>query len=265
MLKERDSETLREVDILIEVPAADNVLRMAVECRDHARPADVGWIDGLIGKYRDLPVHSVVAVSRTGFTSAAAQKALANRIETRSLREALAEDWTKSFGVGIARLSAELIPTQFQITTDPPWPDARQPIAIEVDGTKKTSDEWLRGGLAVLRGQLPDVVHDRLGGNWKALAESDRKIEIEWSLRSQNTIFIAESGTRHALGELLIRCKIVFGHEWLPVKREMFGNVGIASALDTTTSDDPLAVMLVQQQGHLPSEVVVFRSNGTED
>src|SRR5688572_759202 len=75
LLRERSSLAKREVDILIEYEIAGTKLRIAVECRDRSRKDDIEWIDGLIGKYRDLEVDKVIAVSNSGFSSDAIEKA----------------------------------------------------------------------------------------------------------------------------------------------------------------------------------------------
>jgi hypothetical protein len=36
---------------------------MAVECRDYTRQQNIQWVDQLIGKYKDLKVNKIIAVS----------------------------------------------------------------------------------------------------------------------------------------------------------------------------------------------------------
>lgn len=101
------SGTQREVDILIEHVVADTRIAVAVECRDRARVSDIEWVDQLIGKYRDLDVHKVIAVASFGFSPAATAKAAAARIDCRSLEDALDSDWPAELdriGVGLVTL-----------------------------------------------------------------------------------------------------------------------------------------------------------------
>lgn len=63
-----------------------------VECRDRRRPADVEWIDQLIGKYQKL-AGKVVAVSSAGFTGTAREKASALGIDTMTIDEATDTNW----------------------------------------------------------------------------------------------------------------------------------------------------------------------------
>jgi hypothetical protein len=83
----------RETDILIEHEVGVRRVRIAIECRAHARRQDVGWIDELVGKYRDLGISQITAVSKSGFTDLALQKAARLGIETLSPEEATEKDW----------------------------------------------------------------------------------------------------------------------------------------------------------------------------
>ena len=57
----------REVDTVIETKVSGHTITIGIECRDRDRRADVEWIDQLLGKYQNLPVHKIIAVSRSGF------------------------------------------------------------------------------------------------------------------------------------------------------------------------------------------------------
>jgi len=89
----------REVDILIEAPVGPRTHRIAVECRAHTRKADLKWIDELAGKYRDLAVDSVVAVSKAGFTPGALRKARILHIQTHNLGAAINADWVDKLAI----------------------------------------------------------------------------------------------------------------------------------------------------------------------
>lgn len=83
----------REVDVLVRAVVGQHKIALAIECRDHQRRADVTWIDNLIGKYKNLPVSSVIAVSRSGFTKNALKKAEMNNIKTLTLELAQVTRW----------------------------------------------------------------------------------------------------------------------------------------------------------------------------
>lgn len=96
-IKERNNDIEREVDILVEYQIAGHKIRIAIECRDRSRKDDVQWIDGLIGKYRNIDVNKVVAVSKAGFSKSAQEKAQSCGIETMTLKRALTIDWPKEY------------------------------------------------------------------------------------------------------------------------------------------------------------------------
>src|SRR5438874_1382713 len=68
-LKERDCGTGREVDVLLTKTIFGVQIRIAVETRERSAKDDITWIDELIGKYRDLFVNKIVAISESGFSN----------------------------------------------------------------------------------------------------------------------------------------------------------------------------------------------------
>ena len=99
----------REVDIVAETIVGTYPIFLSIECRDHSRPADVLWIEGVAKKHEHLPTSKLVLWSRSGFTKAAALKASALKIEAISQAEAVQTDW--------ARLARELVGGQVQHVT----------------------------------------------------------------------------------------------------------------------------------------------------
>ncbi len=100
-----DRPVEREVDVLIEKVDNGVTKRIAIECRDRLAKDDIVWIDGLIGKYLNLGVDRVIAVSSSGFSKSAELKATASGIELRTTNEIRNIDWDKEFiKIGIADL-----------------------------------------------------------------------------------------------------------------------------------------------------------------
>src|SRR3712207_2141412 len=91
-LTDKAIDSDREIDILITDPRGNLPPQtIAIECRDRKRKADVEWIDAIIGKYSQIGVRRVVAISRSGFTKNAIKKAKDANIDTLSLGQALEE------------------------------------------------------------------------------------------------------------------------------------------------------------------------------
>lgn len=85
----------REIDVLVEGDFAGHKISLAVECRDYSRAQNIQWIDELIGKYRDLPVDKVVAVSTSEFSEGARRKAASVNIECLTAVDAESVDWAR--------------------------------------------------------------------------------------------------------------------------------------------------------------------------
>ena len=94
MLQDLATGKAREIDVAIEIPTGPRTIRIALEARDHRRPAGVQWIDELVGKYIHLPVDRIVAVSRSGFTESARGKAADFNIDLLTPEEVPQFDWT---------------------------------------------------------------------------------------------------------------------------------------------------------------------------
>lgn len=92
MVLDKATGDVREVDITIQYEIAGIPITIAIECRDHKRPADVLWIEQLMGKFLNRATR-IVAVSRSGFTPQALEKAAAVGIETMTIAAARDRNW----------------------------------------------------------------------------------------------------------------------------------------------------------------------------
>jgi len=114
---------VREVDTLIEVQAGITLVRVAIECRDRTRKDVVSWVDELIGKYKNLSVDRVVAVSNSGFSEAAKAKAALNGIELLTPEEVEGVDWPGRFQkIGVGTVAGEVRIEHVEFKTTPPFP-----------------------------------------------------------------------------------------------------------------------------------------------
>ena len=83
----------REVDIVAESRCGPYDLFLSIECRDHARAADVTWVEAMATKHDHLPTSKLVLWSSSGFTGPALRKAAALKISTVSQRDASDTTW----------------------------------------------------------------------------------------------------------------------------------------------------------------------------
>lgn len=68
-----DTETDRQIDVLVEQAIGQYQMRIIIDCKDYGRPVDVKGIEAFIGMVRDVRAHQGAMVSAKGF-SASAQK-----------------------------------------------------------------------------------------------------------------------------------------------------------------------------------------------
>jgi hypothetical protein len=84
---------LREVDGSIRYKIGTCPILVTIGCRNRSRVEDVTWIEQLAEKKRSIEASMTLAVSSSGFSSAAINKALAVGIEIRTLDDMAAEDF----------------------------------------------------------------------------------------------------------------------------------------------------------------------------
>lgn len=87
----------REIDVFIEKEVNGKKAKIAIECRDRSDKDDIEWVDCLVGKYKNLDVHKVIAVSNAGYSRSARLKARANGIELKTIDEAFEIDFDEEF------------------------------------------------------------------------------------------------------------------------------------------------------------------------
>lgn len=97
MVKTIHGDYEKEVDILIEANLNISNLKIGIECRDHNRKQCALWIRELYGKYQNLPIEKVIAVSSSGFSKTAIKEAKELKIELMTIQKALTTDWPKHF------------------------------------------------------------------------------------------------------------------------------------------------------------------------
>jgi hypothetical protein len=79
-----DSKTLRQIDVVIRGVVNQYQILIVVECRDEARPVDVGEVDAFVSVVRDVRANKGVMISTSGFSSAAIELARVHGITTKT-------------------------------------------------------------------------------------------------------------------------------------------------------------------------------------
>lgn len=93
LLKDRETGSDVEVDILIRGEVTGTEISIGVECVDRSRPSDIEWMRSMLKKHEGLPIDKSIFVSKRGFTDQARAKAKANSAETLTFGEVENHDW----------------------------------------------------------------------------------------------------------------------------------------------------------------------------
>jgi hypothetical protein len=99
-LRDRDTDELREVDIAIRTTVGSTRVLIVAECRDRNRPEDVRWIEELASKAVSVGAAKVIAISGSGFTAPACEKAQRLGVEVRELRDLTPATVADAFNLG---------------------------------------------------------------------------------------------------------------------------------------------------------------------
>ena len=114
MLENRRTGFKREVDVVVEAKVGEHELIVGLECVEHGRPADVSWVETMVGKHQHLPTDRLLLVSSSGFSRQAMILAASEGIDIMTPEEACDADWVRTMGsffverIDITPTSAEL-------------------------------------------------------------------------------------------------------------------------------------------------------------
>jgi hypothetical protein len=87
MMRHRLTKTAREVDVVVEGVVAGCRVFVSIECRDHARVADVTWVEQMITKHQYLATNALILASKSAFTPDARKLAECRGVETVEYEE----------------------------------------------------------------------------------------------------------------------------------------------------------------------------------
>jgi hypothetical protein len=129
-LPDKDTGTLREVDISLRGRIGSSGILAIIECRDRGATQDVTWIEQVISKSISVNADKAMAVSSSKFSEPSRLKAEKNNIELRTLEEINPADVTDWF-VKLPYLLIYRLHTNFlHISFYPQKPDGEEIYAI---------------------------------------------------------------------------------------------------------------------------------------
>ncbi len=264
-LRERDGGEEREVDVLIEDEIAGETVRMAVECRNRGRRASVEWIDQIIGKFRDLDVHKIIAVSRSGFSAPAEAKAAANNIETRTLQEALETDWPEEFmRLGIGKVT--YLPSLRGVKVE------TEPELAGMDDISGNVEDGHRNALGTLRDVILDAFRSKVQiGAWEYLLEKmpelyetvedfgTKTLLVTHRVLAPDLYLVDDGGTRRKIVALTFELAVRLNFEPSLVKRRLYRNQAQVTTSVLRLGEDKTAysVDIVQAAGQNDGKMLI--------
>lgn len=257
---EASSGASREIDILAETAAYGTDVRIAVEVRGRTKKDDVQWIDALVGKYRDLDVHKVIAVSASGFSQAAQRKAAAARIQVLSATEAATHDWPAEFHkLGMAMLTRH-DRVDVSIRTEPTGhhglgPDSRLTTA---DGTEVGSlSELIEFVADQHRTRLNETLRIRFLEYYKSVADLNKVLVAEATMRPPRALWVQTAASdRIPLVQLTVCSKSTHVVAKAPIRHtEISGH--LVSSAEVKKLDGSSIELFAIQRSDSPGRVVV--------
>lgn len=116
MMRDRLTKSYREVDVVIKGKVGSQPVVVCVECRDHKRVADIGWIDAMKAKHDRLETNALLLASSAGFTKEATAVAAKYGIELFTLESQKTVDlpgligpngslWHKTYELSASKVS----------------------------------------------------------------------------------------------------------------------------------------------------------------
>lgn len=250
---------LREIDVLLRVPAGMRELLVAIECRDHARNADAPWVEQIRGKYEFLSVDRKVAVARKGFSKAAVAKARIWNIETITLARASKIDWAAE----VAQISAiefeengvqvvgEVVLSTVQKDTPLVWPQPHTELEIlDRTGASLSLVKFL--GL-LFRSEFVSEKFHSLPYDPKGTAPIDLTFDFPRGIRARDA-----NGVVHDLRRMRLPVVRIMRRGTVNLTHTSYSSVAVAMG-DGQLGDSTLKVTLTQKPGHdLKGELTVL-------
>lgn len=252
-----DTGRSRQVDVLIK--RGTHITH--VECRDHAEPQDVKWIEELIGRRDSLKADAMIAVSTSGFTEPAAAKAKAKGIFLRdfsTLTDQEISEWGTVVDISAHYVEFETIHLHVREGTDSTKTILGAPLMLVIQEIVSrlpdplTEGVWYKvnasvsfpnGGPACFQSRCRAVKRDFPIASVRAYDAPEVSAALRTATIDTRTQFKTEaifSGNRGRISFDLSRIEMppnhwlrhwsVVGKQIMTMRTEMIGNIDVISA-----------------------------------
>lgn len=226
---------VREVDTLLVVPVGLTSVRIAIESRDRSRKDDIQWVDDLIGKYALLSVDRVLAISSSGFSAAARQKAELHAIELLTPVDVTDTNWPERFQkLGVASFEGRLQFLEFALETNVPLP--RKITSHDRVEVRKAEGDTEVGSVAELVSELfptslaraASHVREAFPATFRTLEDLSKNAVMEYSVPTAGISLLVDNAT-YAIEKVTFRFLVVAERTILPVRHQQLGSDALLS------------------------------------
>jgi Restriction endonuclease len=180
----RRSQSLRQIDILVEMKAGQFDMSVVIDCKDYKKPADIKDVEAFIAMIEDLGPTKGAIISASGFTEGAIQRARDAGIDTYSLIATGDHPWAKL--LSIPALAGDLSLTNYSFT-----------LEMHGFGGGLRMQDWRYLKLYQSDGQLIDCALNLFIDRW-----SRRLIETRQGTHTRQPISNVETWVRSTNGQL---------------------------------------------------------------
>jgi hypothetical protein len=252
----------REVDTLIEVEVGITLVRVAVESRDRTRKDVVAWIDELIGKYKNLAVDRILAVSSSGFSAAAKAKAALNGIDLLTPEEVEGIDWPARFQkLGVTAVLGHAAIEHVEFQTVPPFAGRvdvdRDTVLREVDSKRVQSSvrKFIEELTPIMTEQAKRFHRANYFSVRRTRADLDKAVSIEIEHEVVPGVWLLSQDSRYRIEHLHVRVRIIQRATMVPGRHQPIGD----SAIPTSATLDDVAMTIAQAANADGGKVFVER------
>jgi hypothetical protein len=118
-----ESKTERQLDITIRATINQYRILIVIECKDEARPIDVGAVGEFASLLRDVKANKGVMISTSGYTAAGVEMARAQGIDTRTYLDTENIDWKSEVTIPVllSRTKLDSWGVKFSPVAGFPW------------------------------------------------------------------------------------------------------------------------------------------------
>jgi hypothetical protein len=251
-----------EIDVAIECEVAGHNVVIGIECRDRSRKDDVTWIDGIIGKYNDLPVHKVIAVSSKGFSQAAIRTANNNNIETLTIEEANDLRWRELAKDPAQPILAHVAPVVSFVTVAVPG-GSQRPDNIFSERLYR-ADGTPIGQVAHLCQQTLQSCASALESDLKAaLLGATPAMRFAMVAEAQDSYWVGKDGINHPIAGLQITIEVRATHTPLTVESFSYRGIDVVHGKGSMF-ERPVRVLLLDDRGKQTRTCAILLGRGSQ-